>query len=92
VPTRYRADVTRAAERDLVEIHEFIARDEIASLERFPFRGRVIPEARHLGVEYRELLHGAYRIIYRIDGERVWVVRVVHGARLLDLPPGGEAR
>ncbi len=50
-----------------------------------PKRHEVIPEARELGVEYRHALIGKYRTIYRIEGQRVLIIRVIHGARLLDL-------
>jgi plasmid stabilization system protein ParE len=36
------------------------------------------------------LIHGSYRTIYRIEGERVLVIRVVHGARQLPLHGGRE--
>ncbi len=51
-------------------------------LERFPLSGSMLPE---LGREdVRELIHGEYRIIYRIDGQRVLILTVRHGRRLLD--------
>ena len=51
-------------------------------LERFPRSGRIVPE---LGLdEYRELLHGEFRIIYRVDSETVVILTVLHGRRLLD--------
>ena len=51
-------------------------------LERFPRSGRVVPE---LGrEEYREVLYGAFRIIYRVDSEAVLILTVWHGRRLLD--------
>ncbi len=55
----------------------------IASLDRYPARGRVTPENQRL----RELLYGkrpqVYRIIYAIDMRRrmVRVVHIRHGAR-----------
>jgi hypothetical protein len=45
----------------------------------------VIPEAAELGVDYRHKLFGSYRIIYRVAGGKVIVLRVNHAARLLDL-------
>lgn len=99
MPRRYRVDITRAAERDIESIYAFIVRDDaagagrwvdeierqIAALERSPARCSVIPEAADLGREYRHLLHGSYRTIVRIAGDRVIVLRVIHSARLLDL-------
>ena len=40
---------------------------------------RVIPEIGHS--DCREIVYGAYRITYRIEGEDVWITGVVHGAR-----------
>ena len=98
MPGKHNVRVTRAAEDDATEIHDHIARDspraalewlgelerQVASLERFPLRFPVIPEARDLGVEYRHLVYGNYRTVYRVEGSTVWIVRIVHGARLLD--------
>ncbi len=48
-------------------------------LEQFPLSGRVIPEIN--SPECREVIYGAYRIMYRVEGEEVWITGVVHGAR-----------
>lgn len=99
MPRRYRVDVTRTAERDIVAIHTRIARDNpdaatrwldtvqrnIGSLEEWPRRCPVIPEAEDLGVEYRHFINGAYRTIFRVAGRRVVIIRVIHGAQLLDV-------
>jgi len=80
----------------VAEAAEFIAEDKpeaatrwadsifetVTRLERFPLSGSMVSE---LGREdVRELLHGEYRIIYRLDGERVLILTVPHGRRLLD--------
>ena len=51
----------------------------------FPQMGRVVPEYGEVAV--RELIEAPYRIIYRYDAEhdRVQVIAVVHGRRVL--PP-----
>lgn len=99
VPRTYRVDVTRTAERDLAAIHAFIARDNpaaaatwldtiernIVSLGRWPRRCPVIPEAPEFDVEYRHLVDAPYRTIFRVAGSRVIILRVIHGALLLDL-------
>ena len=52
-------------------------------LERFPRSGRIVPE---LGRdEYREVLYGEFRIIYRVDSEAVVILTVSHGRRLLEV-------
>lgn len=95
---RYRVRIARTAELDLEEIWGFIAADsqdeadkfilrleaQIDTLDRFPERCPLIPENELLGTHYRHLLLGNYRLIYRIAGKTVFVMRVIHGARLLD--------
>lgn len=96
---RYRVEITRRAEADIAAIHAYIGRDndraasafvaelerQVVSLERFPLRCPVIAEAAELGVPYRHLVYGDYRTIIRVDGGTVYILRVIHGARLLDL-------
>lgn len=41
--------------------------------------GRVVPEAQ--GENIREMLYRSYRIIYRLVGERVDMLAVIHGSR-----------
>jgi plasmid stabilization system protein ParE len=54
----------------------------VAQLTAFPTSGRVVPE---LGREdVRELIHGNYRIIYRMEKKAVLILTVRHGKRLLD--------
>jgi plasmid stabilization system protein ParE len=100
---KYHVDITSIAESDIKEIFEYIARDsesaaigwveemarQIHSLESFPLRCPVIPEAPELGSgdKYRHIIYGNYRTIFTIDAFRVIVMRVFHGARLLDLRP-----
>jgi plasmid stabilization system protein ParE len=94
----YRVRITQSAERDLEEIWSFIAADspeeadkfikqletQAASLEPFPERCALIPENEFLGARYRHLLLGNYRIVFRLTGAVVLVMRIIHGARLLD--------
>lgn len=78
---------------DIDAIAEFISRDSVdrAALfvtrmfeitdrfQEFPLSGRVIPE---IGDQYcREIVYGSYRIMYRVEGNDVWITAVVHGAR-----------
>lgn len=96
---RYRVEVTKVAESDVLDIFRYIASDnetaamrliteieaEIESLEQFPLRCPVIPESHDLGREYRHIVFGNYRTVFRIEGSRVIIMRIIHGARLLDL-------
>ena len=82
----------------MAEIWEYIAQDkpeaattlvlrledQIGTLERFPERCPLVPENELLGTAYRHLLYGNYRTIFKIVGSRVIILRVLHGARLLD--------
>ncbi|SRR5712691_1999230 len=63
---------------------------KVASLERFPESGRLVPEFPDSGL--RELLMGDYRVIYRaVRGPtRVQILAVRHGSRILDPASGGE--
>lgn len=59
--------------------------EQSTTLETLPFRGRVVPElARYEISVYRELLIPPYRLMYRIDGNRVLVVAVFDGRRDLE--------
>lgn len=49
-----------------------------------PERCALIAENEILGTSYRHLLYGRYRTIFRIAGRTVVILRVIHGARLLD--------
>lgn len=81
---------------DLREIRKFIARDSpiaaanfIRKLRTSVERLRVHPESgqvvRELGdTAVREILYGQYRIIYQCGPNRVEILAVFHGARLLD--------
>ncbi len=98
MPRKFRVDITRAAESDVAEIWEYIAQDkpdaatafvlrleeQIRTLERFPGRAPLVPENELLGTTYCHLLHGNYRTVFKIVGSRVIILRVLHGARLLD--------
>ena len=95
---RFRVEITPAAEADIAEIGDSIAQDspgnttafilaleeQISSLEALPERCPRIPENEILGTSYRHLLHGPYRTIFRVTGATVVILRVIHGARLLD--------
>jgi plasmid stabilization system protein ParE len=54
----------------------------VATLKTHPRRGRKVPEINR--PDMRELLHGAYRIIYRQDAQRVVVLSIRHARRAWD--------
>jgi len=53
-------------------------------LEAFPESGRFVPEFLDEGIRrWREILFENLRILYRLDGSSVVVVRIVDGRQLL---------
>jgi plasmid stabilization system protein ParE len=55
----------------------------VSLLASSPRSGRVVPE---VGDEsLRELIHGNYRIVYRLGRDTIEIVTVFHGARLFRL-------
>jgi plasmid stabilization system protein ParE len=67
-------DRPRAASKWVDEI--FAA---VTPLARFPESGRVVPEVGR--DEIREVFHGEYRIIYKLEPSRVAILTVRHGRR-----------
>lgn len=84
---------TVGARNDLRELVQFIAHDSptyaaatadrildaVERLRRYPRLGRVVPEYDQPPI--RELIVGGYRLVYRIRGQRVVLVAIVHGSR-----------
>ncbi len=81
---------------DIESIAEYIARDseqyarsvvtEIVSVGRkiseFPKLGRVLPELEDESI--RERFVYSYRIVYKLESERVLILAVIHGKRLIE--------
>lgn len=98
MPALFKVDITPTAEADVAEIWDYIAQDnpgnaeafisrlseQVETLENFPERCPLISENRILGTAYRHLIYGHYRTIFRIAGDTVIILRVIHGSRLLD--------
>jgi toxin ParE1/3/4 len=98
MPARFQVKITRTAEEDIEEIWTYIAEDnpeaaskfvlelekQVQTLEHFPERCPLIPENELLRTRYRQILHGNYRTVFRVSERTVYVLRVIHGARLLD--------
>lgn len=87
------------AVEDIEAIAAYIERDSIwyaravasriveaaESIPLFPMLGRIVPEVRDPAI--RERLVYSYRVIYRIETNRILVVAVIHGSRLLQSLP-----
>jgi len=55
----------------------------VSKLKRHPKLGRLVPE---IGLEeYREIVYGNYRVVYRISASTVVILTVRHFSRLVDL-------
>jgi plasmid stabilization system protein ParE len=61
------------------------------SLEKNPLRCRLAPESAFFEEEIRQLVYGKYRILFTVEGETVFVLRVRHGAREYLKPEDDEA-
>jgi toxin ParE1/3/4 len=55
----------------------------VSKLKRHPKLGRVVPE---VGLEeYRQIVYGNHRVVYRISAGTIFILTVGHFSRLLDL-------
>lgn len=95
---KYRVKIARQAETDLAEIWTYIAADSVdnanqfilklerrmKTLESSPRRCSLISENELLGTQYRHLVVKKYRTVFRISDDTVYILRIIHGARLLD--------
>jgi plasmid stabilization system protein ParE len=52
-------------------------------LIQFPESGRIVPEI--LKDEFREIIYGNYRIIYRLQDELISILTVRHGKQILPI-------
>lgn len=82
-----------SALKDIESISQYIERDSVDQaalfvsrviemvdrLEEFPQSGRIIPEIHD--EQCREIIYGAYRLMYRITPKEIWITGVVHGAK-----------
>jgi plasmid stabilization system protein ParE len=79
------------------EIAEYIARDKpdaaekwinsvfskVEQLESSPEIGRIVPEIRN--DQFRELIYGNYRIVYRNEQEQISILKIRHGKQILPI-------
>ena len=90
---------TKNAEFDVELIIEYIKTDnfnvakkiffeikkECNNLYFFPERKRIVPELQQIGIlKYREIIHKRWRIIYKIDDTKVYILLVVDSSRNLE--------
>lgn len=79
------------------EIAEYISRDnptaaekwietvfsKVEQLKSFPKSGRIVPEIN--SKDFRELIYGNYRIIYRVEKTQVSILTIRHGKQILPI-------
>ena len=94
----FKVEITATAEADVADIWDYIAQDnpkaasafvlrledQLEKFEEFPERCPRIAEIGQPAALYRHLIIGHYRAIFRIEGDKVIVLRVPHSVRLLD--------
>jgi toxin ParE1/3/4 len=71
------ADDPRAAEKWASGLVEAVAK-----LKRHPRLGRVVPEIRQ--EQYREIIYGNYRVVYRLSENFISILTVRHYSRKFD--------
>jgi toxin ParE1/3/4 len=75
------------ADQQASQVGERLVGEIVSQLERlanYPESGRIVPE---FGItNLREIIHPPFRIVYRLDGNRVRIVRVWRSERLLEMP------
>lgn len=98
MPEIFKVEITPSAEGDIAAIWDYIAQGnliqanlfigaletQIKSLTQYPERCPFVSENNILGTNYRHLIYGSYRTIFRINRRTVVILRVIHGARLLN--------
>lgn len=96
---RFQVIWTPTAKADLIGIIKYIANDNktaakkaahrikerAQNLTSSPKRGRVVSELRNFGILiYRELIVKPWRLIYRVEGKKVFILAVLDSRRDLE--------
>ncbi len=94
---------SQEAGKNLLDTEDFIARDSLERAVRFvdalidhveailtdnPRSGRTVPEIG--SPDIRELIYRGYRIVYRLNVDRIEILTVFEGHRLLRLNESGD--
>ncbi len=88
---------SRLAIDRVTEITNYIAKDKPTAAEKwvdklfakaenlasFPKSGRIVPEINR--DQYREIIYGNYRIVYRIEEAQISILTVRHGKQVLPI-------
>ena len=96
---QFKVTWTKKAEYDLESIIEHIKIDSIEiaksiffeikkeseSLYYYPQRKRIVPELEHIGIlKYREIIYKRWRIVFKIDNEKVYILLVADSRQNLE--------
>ena len=96
---QYKVQWTKNAIYDLEDIIEYIKidsikmaknifyeiKDECQKLYFLPERKRIVPELQQLGItKYRKLIYKRWRIIFKIQEDKVFILLVVDSSRNLE--------
>ncbi len=103
VSRRKLIEFAESAVRDLEEIRDWYVEKQVpevgkrlvgevfAQTERladFPESGRIVPE---FGLaNLREVIYPPFRIVYRLEAGRIWIIRIWRSERLLKVPDSHE--
>ena len=90
---------TKSAEYDLELIIQYLKLDSVSiakeifielikeceNLYYFPQRKRVVPELQQIGIfKYREIIYKRWRVIFKIENEKVYILLVADSSRNLE--------
>ncbi len=90
---------TKNAQFDLESIIEYIKIDSLDTAKKIffeikkecnelyysPQRKRIVPELQQIGIlKYREIIHKRWRILYKVDNKKVYILLVVDSSRNLE--------
>jgi plasmid stabilization system protein ParE len=81
-------DIIKYLKIDSIKIAKSIfyeIKDECQKLYFFPERKRVVPELQQIGItKYRELIYKRWRIIFKIQEDKVFILLVADSSRNLE--------
>ncbi len=81
-------DIIKYLKIDSIKIAKDIfyeIKDECQKLYFFPERKKVVPELQQLGItKYRELIYKRWRIIFKIQEDKVFILLVLDSSRNLE--------
>ena len=96
---RFGVEWAQPASKDLENIIDYVSQDNVDNaitifekikskcntLNRFPDRGRIVPELKAYGIlGYRELIISPWRVIYRTSEQKVYVLAVIDSRRNME--------